>query len=496
MVKEDAIERDATTAVSEVAIEPTSLPAVGDAIRRLESIRQFISQSLNPQLRDAEEQAKKAGGQLDARTRSRLEVDYGTIPGQSRPFLKQPGAEKICFWLRVVPDDSDTKETELGDGQLEVVGVVKLTDGQGRVLGRATASASTRESNYAYRWLAPPKDEIPPFDEQQRMKIRGEGKVVPRKTGATVTEWVFLGRYPNPNIWDERNKVRQIARKRALVKAVRTYAAMSDIFVEDPAEWGYFDEEEQETRTAPATQTVVSGETEGKATHKPEPKAEPAKAEPKRRFASAALSGDGKAYVVGDLPVDATDWIRRVTTGGYDPNRKCQWMPDAFFADFQGLCEEWGVECVEFKTWDEALKAVGARATHNGVGEATPKSDTRAGMPPEQKQQGSPEGQEAVAEPGVSEITAKVASVETARSGKPLVTAKGNKYGVLMTTNPARRLYVFDLKILESLANAVGKQVVLWAKHSDRGYDHVERLLQVGDTTYGEDGMPEFDLEA
>ena len=63
---------------------------------------------------------------IEARTketiaiREKFEIDWGTIPGVDKPFLKQPGAEKFCFWLNIRPKYFKT-EIDLGAGHLEMV---------------------------------------------------------------------------------------------------------------------------------------------------------------------------------------------------------------------------------------------------------------------------------------------------------------------------------------------------------------------------------------
>ena len=213
------------------ALEAPSKNSIVKAVEHMELVRRFISTALKP------------------------DIDYGKIPGVDKPFLQQPGAEKIAMWLRVRPF-YETREKELPNGHLEVVATCRLLSiPNGDEMSQSPpCSCSTMESNYRFRWAA--TERKPTKDEADRLKAAGmgkwkfkklvhNGKVQRREDGREAGEWIWLERQDNPNIYDEHNKVRQIGSKRALVKAVRTMGALSEIFTEDPSEWNLSDEEEQ-----------------------------------------------------------------------------------------------------------------------------------------------------------------------------------------------------------------------------------------------------------
>lgn len=179
------------------------------------------------------------------------DTDYGRIPGVNRKFLLQPGAEKICVWLGLKPE-FDRMERDLGDGHIECVVVARLVQrSTGNVLNEAQASCSTMETNFRFRWAF---TDPPAKQEVERLKAQGAGRWVPArmKAGKLVPKekadkakpdgFLWQQRFENPNIYDERNKVRQMAEKRALVKAIRRTGAMSEIFSEDPSEWTFNDD--------------------------------------------------------------------------------------------------------------------------------------------------------------------------------------------------------------------------------------------------------------
>lgn len=234
----------------------SAVPSVQSTIQNLEQIRRFVTNCFNVDLKARiATLPKKPDGSLvkdlDQKERKRLEVDWGTIPGVDKPFLMQPGAEKFLLWLNLRPKFY-TKEHELPDGHMEVVCHVVLHSKKTgeEVFEGPDCSCSTMESNYRFRWAdadAKPSDAI-----VAKMKQAGTGrnykKAVWVKGHHTGDEWVWQERIENPNIYDERNKVRQISQKRGLVKGVKNMGAMSELFNADPDEWNIPDEPTEDPR--------------------------------------------------------------------------------------------------------------------------------------------------------------------------------------------------------------------------------------------------------
>lgn len=231
------------------------MPSIKETVQDMEKVRSFIQLSLNRELRVAQERAKLMNKPLTDAQRQKLEIDYGTIPGVDKPFLYQPGAEKICFWLKLKPK-FHIQRSELGDGHLEVVASVSIhmkAPPHDEVFEGPAASCTTMESNYRFRWSKREGDEREPNpteEEAVRLKKLGLGRwrkideyVNKRSTGKKI--WAWFDRVDNPNIHDERNKVAQIGEKRAFVKAVKNMGALSEIFTTDPAEWRLEDLEDE-----------------------------------------------------------------------------------------------------------------------------------------------------------------------------------------------------------------------------------------------------------
>ena len=221
----------------------SAIPTINETVENLERVRRFITRCLNTDLQHALTKLPQ-GKELDKKVRDRLEIDWGTIPGVDKPFLKQPGAEKFLFWLTLRPHFR-TENFEIPGGHLEVVCSATVYHKKTReiVFEGPQCSCSTMETNYRFRWAKREPPAEPPTKEQAvQLKASGLGKwrkerpwVRGKQSG--VDEWVWYDRVDNPNIHDERNKVRQMAQKRALVKAVRNMGALSEIFTSDPGEW-------------------------------------------------------------------------------------------------------------------------------------------------------------------------------------------------------------------------------------------------------------------
>jgi hypothetical protein len=95
------------------------------------------------------------------------------------------------------------------------------------------------ETNFRYIWAEaqyqPNQDEVDRGYQTKMGQWRWITKWVNRKKVPNVKTWFV--RIDNPNIWGERNKVRQQGQKRAQVKGVRNMGAISEIFQVGPDEW-------------------------------------------------------------------------------------------------------------------------------------------------------------------------------------------------------------------------------------------------------------------
>jgi len=150
------------------------------------------------------------------------DVHYGKIPGcGDKPTLLKAGAEKIMATFRLAADpvveDLSTKE----ECRFRVT--VKMTSPSGRFVGSGIGECSSSEEKYKWR-SAVCDDEWQEADESKRRKKwrRGAYGKPPYQMKQVRTETA-----------DVSNTVLKMAKKRALMDAVLTATAASDIFSQD-----------------------------------------------------------------------------------------------------------------------------------------------------------------------------------------------------------------------------------------------------------------------
>lgn len=218
---------------------------------------------------------------------------YGVVPGtQGKKSLLKPGAEKLCFVFGL-SNKLDIRITDLGNGHREITVICDLYDRAGNLRGQGVGSASTMESKHRYRGAA---GKVCPICGAQSCKPGkkeyGGGYYCDSKAGGCNAR--FKGgsaeskaldslpslRAENPDPADQYNTVLKMAKKRALVDAVLTATAASDIFDQD-----LDDLEERAERVAESEAAHVPPV----ASSTPEPEPPPRKAAPTKPAAHPAI---------------------------------------------------------------------------------------------------------------------------------------------------------------------------------------------------------------
>ena len=169
---------------------------------------------------------------------------YGRIPGcGNKPSLLKPGAEKLCLTFRLAPM-YDVQERQLERGHREYRITATLTSILSGVhVGQGVGSCSTLENKYRYRaGAAEITDRAVPrayWDIRQddpakaQELIGGAGYTVKKVDGQG---WMVARggeKVETDNPADTYNTVLKMGKKRALVDAVLTATAASDIFTQD-----------------------------------------------------------------------------------------------------------------------------------------------------------------------------------------------------------------------------------------------------------------------
>ena len=156
---------------------------------------------------------------------------YGTIPGcGDKPTLLKAGAEKIAMTFRLATD-IEVESTDLGGGHREVMVKVTLVSPEGQRLGSGVGTCSTMEGKYRYRQEVVPGAAVPKeyWDTRDPALLGGAN----RKPQKRDRVWVVVERVEHDNPADYYNTVLKMAKKRALVDAVLTTTAASDLFTQD-----------------------------------------------------------------------------------------------------------------------------------------------------------------------------------------------------------------------------------------------------------------------
>jgi hypothetical protein len=168
---------------------------------------------------------------------------YGVIPGcGDKPSLLKPGAEKLNLTFRMAPDPEIIVK-ELSGAHREYQVKVKMNSiVTGRFLGAGVGSASTMETKWRYRKA---EQKCPKCGKEAIIRGKKEygggwlcftkkgGCGARFKDGDTEIENQNMGRIEHDNPADYYNTCLKMAKKRALVDAVLTVTAASDIFTQD-----------------------------------------------------------------------------------------------------------------------------------------------------------------------------------------------------------------------------------------------------------------------
>lgn len=171
---------------------------------------------------------------------------YGTIPGcGDKPALLKPGAEKLAMTFQLAAA-IDVDERDMGGGHREYYVECRMSSTTtGIYRGMGVGSCSTMESKYRYRKaerVCPECEEPAVIKGQEKF---GGGWLCYKKKGGCGAKWgddspeaaafevQIVGKVEYPDPADYYNTCLKMAKKRAMVDAVLTVTAASDIFAQD-----------------------------------------------------------------------------------------------------------------------------------------------------------------------------------------------------------------------------------------------------------------------
>src|ERR1700719_397190 len=166
-------------------------------------------------------------------------TDFGVIPGTgTQKVMLLSGAMKVCMLYNCYPKYS-VETSEIGGGHVEFrVKTELVSRATDAVVGSGLGSCSTMESKY--RWRNSDAFEvtdmaIPADAKEKKADYRKKGFGMKKTDAGWV--WVrFTGggtRAENEDIYDQRNTVLKMAKKRSLVDASIGLGCMADLFTQD-----------------------------------------------------------------------------------------------------------------------------------------------------------------------------------------------------------------------------------------------------------------------
>ena len=150
---------------------------------------------------------------------------YGKIPGAGdKPTLLKPGAEKIMSTFQLWPDP-EVEDLSFNDVIRYRVKIKLINKVSGITEGAGVGECSTEEEKYKWRAVVS-EDEWNATDEAHKRIKFGKKWENGKQVGYQIKQI-------RTNPYDLANTVVKMAKKRALVDAVLTATAASDIFTQD-----------------------------------------------------------------------------------------------------------------------------------------------------------------------------------------------------------------------------------------------------------------------
>lgn len=172
---------------------------------------------------------------------------YGVIPGCGpKPALLKPGAEKLLLTFRLAPSfQIERIDMPRENREYSIVCTIKSIQ-NGVELGQGVGSCSTMENKFRYRGTEKEFTDQPipakywdlkktDFVKAQEL-IGGKGFSAGKNDAGQYVICIQGEKKENDNPADLYNTILKMAKKRALVDAVLTVTAASDIFVQDVEE--------------------------------------------------------------------------------------------------------------------------------------------------------------------------------------------------------------------------------------------------------------------
>jgi hypothetical protein len=183
-----------------------------------------VTETLEQRLSVAQVMARRSAIQELMRNTMREEIDYGTIPGTQKPTLYKPGAEKICSLFQLAPrvhiTDMSTPDAVRYQARVE------LHTASGVFCGEGVGTASSAETKYQWRAAVCREEYDATFEDRRRITYR-------KRRDSNNQQGFYTVMQVRTEMEDSDNTILKMAKKRAMIDAVLTVTAASDIFTQD-----------------------------------------------------------------------------------------------------------------------------------------------------------------------------------------------------------------------------------------------------------------------
>lgn len=175
----------------------------------------------------------------------RERIDYGIVPGCSKPTLLKAGAETLTVTFRLRPvinPDTDIKIIELSNEHKEYVVTIHILNDAGMEIATGVGSCSTMEGKYRYRKGEQVCPECGKKTIKKGSKQYGGGWYCDKRAGGCGAKFsegdpeienFDMGRIEHDNPADYYNTCLKMAKKRALIDGVLSATGASHIFTQD-----------------------------------------------------------------------------------------------------------------------------------------------------------------------------------------------------------------------------------------------------------------------
>lgn len=231
------------------------------------------------------------------------EVDFGVIPGTSKPTLLKPGAEKIAKLLGL------SDQYEILDRQEDwskpffryLIKCSLVSVSSGVLISEGLGECNSMESKYRWRET---KRKCPVCGAEAIIKGKNEyggGWICFKKTsgcgakwedGAEIIESQKAGKVENDDIYSQVNTILKMSKKRALVDAALSAGRLSQVFTQDMEDLPH-EEPQRARKTKPEVIGIEQPEPSSKPTTEPNKQAPVEKEE---TIESKLISSKDKLY--------------------------------------------------------------------------------------------------------------------------------------------------------------------------------------------------------